>query len=132
MENNKQVGEVKQDKKKRGKQVSFQDGKHMIDEDVEKDKPKLQKQKFNRLKSPPPPLSVTTDSSDEDQKNNKQLSEIVDFMKRIQSKLTTIENNYNALHSEISEIKSRLDTDEIKNVCDDLIKTVETTKDICD
>ena len=53
-------------------------------------------------------------------------------MKRIQSKLTTIENNYNALHSEISEIKSRLDTDEIKNVCDDLIKTVETTKDICD
>ena len=132
VENNKQGGEVKQDKKKRDKQVSFQDGKHIIDEEIEEDKPKLQKQKFNRLKSPPPPLSVTTDSSDEDQKNNKQLSEILDFMKTVQSKLITIENNYNSLHNEMSEIKSRLDGYEVQNVCDDLIKTVETTKDICD
>ena len=43
-----------------------------------------------------------------------------------------MENNYSILHNQVSEIKSRLDQDEIKNVCDDLIKIVETTKDIYD
>ena len=132
VETEKHTGQLKQDKKKQDKRVSFQDGNHIIDEEAEKDKPKLQKQKFNRLKSPPPPLSITTDSSDEDQKNNKQLSEMLDFMKTIQSKLTTMENNYSILNNQVSEIKSRLDQDEIKNVCDDLIKIVETTKDIYD
>ena len=132
MQNKKHGDHLKQDKRKVNKQVSFQDGKHIIDEEFESDKPKLQKQKFNRLKSPPPPLSITTDSSDEDQKNSKQLSEILDFMKTIQSKLTDLESNYSSLHSQISEIKSRLDQDEIKNVCDDLIKTMETTTNICD
>ena len=132
VETEKQGGQLKQDKKKQDKRVSFQDGNHIIDEEAEKDKPKLQKQKFNRLKSPPPSLSITTDSSDEDQKNNKQLSEILDFIKTMNGQLISIEKKYDALRNEMSDIKIRLDQSEIKNVCDDLIKTIETTKDIYD
>ena len=133
VENKKQGSQVKQDKKQGIKQVSFQDGKHMIDDNTEKNESTPQKkEKFNRLKSPPPPLATITDSSDEDQRTNIQLSEILDFMKTIQGKLTQLEKNYGSFQSEVSEIKTRLDVYEVKNVCNDLIQMVETTKDTYD
>ena len=119
---------IKQSKK----QVSFQDGKHMIDEGNDSNEliPE-KKEKFNRLKSPPPQIAIT-DSSDEDHGKNNQLSEIFNFMSSIEKKLDHLDKNYNLLNNQITKIKTRMDNKDVETVCKDLIQKVVSTTDICD
>ena len=119
---------IKQSKK----QVSFQDGKHMIDEGIDSNHliPE-KKEKFNRLKSPPPPIAIT-DSSDEDHGKNNQLSEIFNFMSSIEKKLDHLEKKYHLLNNQITEIKTRMDNKDVETVCNDLLQKVESTTSIYD